>query len=131
MRVVFDSNVWLAGFTTRGLCENLIQTCLSTHELFICAAILDEIRKHLPAKFRVPAVRVAEIISLLESQCTIVEPLAVDASACRDRDDLMVLGTALAAAAEYVVTGDKDLLTLKSFDTIPILSPREFYEKLK
>ena len=42
----------------------------------------------------------------------LVEPLAVADAALRDRDDLPVLGTLLASGADYLVTGDKDLLVL-------------------
>ena len=42
----------------------------------------------------------------------------------------MVLGTALAAKANFIVTGDNDLLVLKEFHGIRILSPRQFVEML-
>jgi predicted nucleic acid-binding protein len=45
---------------------------------------------------------------------------------CRDSDDIKVLGLAIAANADYIVTGDKDLLVLESFQGIPILNPRSF-----
>lgn len=48
----------------------------------------------------------------------------------RDRDDLHVLASAVAAAAEAIVTGDKDLLTLNSFEGIPIIDPMEALKRL-
>lgn len=45
---------------------------------------------------------------------------------CRDVDDDMVLATAFADDAVCIITGDKDLLTLKKFGAIDILSPSEF-----
>lgn len=50
--------------------------------------------------------------------------------ACRDGDDLPVLGTLLAAKADCLVTGDQDLLELREFHSIPILSPRAFHDRL-
>jgi predicted nucleic acid-binding protein len=38
----------------------------------------------------------------------------------------MFIEAALAGAAEYVVTGDKDLLTLKKFETVRFVTPRTF-----
>jgi len=76
-------------------------------------------------------VRTREIIKLLESECIKVQPASVPKKACRDPDDLMVLGTALAGEADAIVTGDKDLLVLDTFESIPILSPRAFYDRLK
>jgi predicted nucleic acid-binding protein len=49
-------------------------------------------------------------------------------SECRDPDDLAVLGTCTSGNAEYLVTGDKDLLTFEQFEGTRILTPRAFYE---
>lgn len=45
---------------------------------------------------------------------------------CRDAKDNIILETALEAKANLIVTGDKDLLILKSFLGIPIIEPRKF-----
>jgi predicted nucleic acid-binding protein len=42
-----------------------------------------------------------------------------------DPDDDQVLALAIAAKAELIVSGDNDLLSLKSFEGIPILAPAE------
>jgi uncharacterized protein len=46
----------------------------------------------------------------------------LDKQISRDADDDVVLACALAARADFIVTGDDDLLVLKSFNGIPILS---------
>ena len=48
----------------------------------------------------------------------------------RDPKDLMVLAAAVSSQADAIVTGDEDLLCLKSFEGIPILNVREALEKL-
>jgi putative PIN family toxin of toxin-antitoxin system len=68
---------------------------------------------------------------VLREVAEIVTPIAVAADACRDADDLPVLGTVLAAKADCLVTGDKDLLVLTPFSGHPILSPRQFWQRLK
>lgn len=45
---------------------------------------------------------------------------------CRDPEDDMLIEAALAGGAEYVVTGDEDLLTLKRFETVRFVTPRLF-----
>ena len=60
----------------------------------------------------------------------LVEPKDVPRDACRDPDDLPILGTLLAAEADCLVTGDKDLLDLKEFQSVPILSPRTLHDRL-
>jgi predicted nucleic acid-binding protein len=49
----------------------------------------------------------------------------------RDKDDLPVLGTAIAGEATCIVTGDQDLLTLRRFRGIDIVNPRTFYDRLR
>lgn len=47
---------------------------------------------------------------------------------CRDPKDNKILETALEGNAQYIVTGDPDLLVLKQFQGIRIVEPREFLE---
>ena len=56
-------------------------------------------------------------------------PLALPPS-LRDPKDIIVLAAALAARADAIVTGDEDLLSLKSFEGIPIINARKALEKL-
>ncbi len=131
MRVVLDTNVLLAGFGTRGLCEALLEAVLAGHDLCLCQAILAELANHLPSKFKTPPARANEILCFLRAQADIFEPAHVPADACRDPEDLMVLGTAVAAQADCIVTGDKDLLILGQYQNIPIRTPRAFYDSIK
>jgi predicted nucleic acid-binding protein len=55
-----------------------------------------------------------------------VDPVEAVRGICRDPDDDAILGCALAGEADYFVTGDADLLALKSFKETQILSPRNF-----
>ena len=56
-----------------------------------------------------------------------VEPDACTDADLRDAADQQVLGTLLAARADYLITGDKDLLALVG--RYPIVSPAEFWER--
>jgi putative PIN family toxin of toxin-antitoxin system len=51
---------------------------------------------------------------------------AVDA--CRDPDDDKYLACAVDGGADFIVSGDGDLLAMKAFRGIPIVSPRRFLE---
>jgi predicted nucleic acid-binding protein len=48
--------------------------------------------------------------------------------ACRDPGDLVVLGTAKAANARYLISGGRDLLALESCEGISIVNPRQFWD---
>ena len=131
MKVVLDTNVLLAAFATRGLCEAVFEVSLDAHEIVLSSHILNELRRHLRGKLKLPADRIDDITSFLKERATWVKPAKVPAGSCRDRSDLAVLGTAVAGQADCLVTGDKDLLTLRKFKSIPILTPRSFYDSLR
>jgi len=131
VRLVLDANVLLAAFGTRGLCEALISVCLESHHLVLSEHIVLETRRHLLHTFKMPAKQADEIVAFLRDHAEIVKPAAVDKAACRDPDDLPVLGTAVAGRASMLVTGDKDLLVQERHEGIVIVTPRECYERLR
>jgi uncharacterized protein len=55
----------------------------------------------------------------------VIEPPPLPQPICRDPDDDEVLALAAAAKAELIVSGDNDLLSLKSFQAIAIVAPAE------
>jgi putative PIN family toxin of toxin-antitoxin system len=128
MKVVLDTNVLVAAFAARGLCEAVLELCLESHEIVLSEPLLLEVQGSLRLKLRLPQPIAEEILDFLRAHSTLVEPEDVPADVCRDPDDLMVLGTAEAAGAGCIVTGDKDLLTLHAFRSIPIWTPRKFWE---
>ncbi len=130
MRVVLDSNVLLSGLVSRGLCETVVVACLEHHDIVASEHILEEVAFHLTDKFHASPEQVTATVDLLRRECELVNPADVPASACRDPDDLKILGTALAGHVKWLVTGDRDLLALDQFQEIQILSPRAFCELL-
>jgi putative PIN family toxin of toxin-antitoxin system len=130
--LVLDTNVLLAGLLTRGVCEALLDVCLGDpgHRVFTSEAILGEFADKAEIKFRIPASKVQSTVETLRRQMAVVLPAPVDAAVCRDPADLMVLGTLLAADADCLVTGDKELLVLERFAGHPIFSPRQCLERL-
>lgn len=131
MRVVLDSNVLIAAFAARGLCESLVEVCLSDHEIIVSEHLLGEVQRNLTVKIKLPVGIIQDIISLLRDRGTLMTPDFVSMDACRDADDIPILGLAQAATADCIVTGDKDLLVLGRFGTIPIYSPRRFADSLR
>ena len=79
---------------------------------------------------KLPTGEVEKIVAFLRTESTIIEPATVTHDSCHDPADLPVLGTAQAAGADYLVTGDKDLLVLQRFGKFEIISPRKLYERL-
>jgi len=50
--------------------------------------------------------------------------------ACRDADDDLILAAAVAVRWEYLVTGDNDLIALKQFNNLAIVTPAEFARRI-
>ena len=131
MKIVFDSNVIIAAFAARGLCQAVFELCLGNHEMVLSEVLLVEIERGLKKKIGIPASMVSEIVSFLKTNVNIDIPIQLDRKVCRDPDDVAVLGLAVGSRADCIVTGDADLLTLKAFHGVPIFSPRDFWRSLQ
>ncbi len=131
MRVVLDSNVIIAAFATRGLCQSLFELCLEHHSILLSDELLEEIRGNLLEKIKLPASKINEIVSFLKNQAAVISPEPLPEKICRDPDDVKVLSLAVTGKADLIVTGDKDLLVLEVVQGIPIVSPRDFWARLR
>ena len=129
MKIVLDTNVYIAAFLSNGLCAEVYQHCLKYHELILSDYILKEVQKNLIRKLDQSAADVSETLEILVEGATRVTPHVFDKPICRDSSDDPILGTALAGMAEYLVTGDDDLLSLKHYKHVRIVSPRDFWAK--
>jgi putative PIN family toxin of toxin-antitoxin system len=127
MRVVLDANVLIAAFVARGGCAELLEHCVREHELVTSAAILEEVRWNLVGKIKAAASQADQTVRLLRTRFEVVEPVALGARVCRDADDDVVLGTAIAGRCDAIVTGDRDLLELASYRDVAIVSPGGFW----
>lgn len=130
MRIVLDANVVVAAFAVRGLCESVFELCLDGHEILLSEPLLEEVRRNLAKKLKLDRQTIADIERLLRDSGAVFEPAAVAAGACRDAGDLHILGLAKAGRADYIITGDGDLLLLKRFGRCRIVTPRQFWSLL-
>jgi putative PIN family toxin of toxin-antitoxin system len=128
MRLVLDSNVLVAAFVARGVCAELLEHAVRVHEPATSAFILEEVHRSLLEKVRVSASQADQAVKLLRTRFESLGPVTIEEGACRDSDDLPVLGTAVAARCDVLVTGDKDLLELETWRGIRIVSPRDFWK---
>lgn len=129
MKVFIDTNVLVSAFTARGLCADLIEVILTDHILITGEFVLKELDRVLTTKLKVPEKDVLEILKFLNDFH--VEPLPDKPSKVKidDDDDRWVLESAVRANADILVTGDKDLLEIRSeVKQLNIITPREFWE---
>ncbi len=130
MRAVLDTNVIIAAFASRGLCAELFEVCLVDHTIVISEHILSEIQKKLIEKIHLPKSTLQNIIDYFRSIAEVFEPEHIE-SVCRDKDDNKIIGTALAGSARFIITGDSDLLSLKKYKGVRIITPREYWSLLR
>jgi putative PIN family toxin of toxin-antitoxin system len=130
VRVVLDTNVIVAAFAARGLCAEVFEVCLEKHNVIISDYILSEVQEKLDRKIRLPKNYISEIIAYIKDIAEFVNPVFIAADVCRDSDDADIIGTAVGGGAEFIITGDDDLLVLKEFKGIEIVTPRGFWERL-
>ncbi len=126
MRVVLDTNVLVAAFVARGVCTDIFERMIADHELVLSPYILDEFERVMSAKLGFDQNRVKRALALFRRVGQIVTPEPLAEPVCRDKDDDAVLALARSSNAVCLATGDEDLLILRRFQRIPIVSPRAF-----
>lgn len=132
MKVFLDTNVLVSGFATRGLCADVIRLILAEHELIIGDVVLREVERVLKRKIGLPTEQIQEILAFLETQTVQPKPKLPSPLQVRDEDDQWILASALAAKAEVLVTGDKDLLdVVDKVGGLTITDPRGFWNLVR
>ena len=131
MRAVIDTNVLLSGLLWHGQPHALLEHVRAGAVSMVSSpALLAELADVIGrAKFDAILKRtntsrersLAEVRRLAE----VIDPPPLPQPVCRDPDDDEVLALAVAAKVELIVSGDKDLLSLGSFEGIPIIAPAQ------
>jgi putative PIN family toxin of toxin-antitoxin system len=129
VKVVCDTNILIAGLVTDGLCRDIVKRRLPSLELFTSKPLLRELAEKLKEKFGVESEELP-LLAAYGEKVSIIKPSHLPKPVCRDPDDDEVLATAVTAQVDVILTGDNDLLSLKTFEGIRILSPRQFVELL-
>lgn len=130
MKAVLDTNVLVAAFVSDGLCRRLLLRARDrSYTLAISPLIRDEFARVLRRKVGADAGEVREALELIDGISATVNSTAVRTGItgiCRDPDDDSVLVCAVSAGADYLVSGDKDLLVLENCQGVKIVTPRTF-----
>ncbi len=131
MNVFLDTNVLVSAMATRGLCADVLREVLASHQLVVSAPLFDELKRVLREKLRIPNELIDDAIEILQQDVHFATPSILSGVKIRDKDDLMVLSSALNGNADLLVTGDKELLDLGKIEGMEIVSPRGFWERMR
>ncbi len=130
MKIVIDTNVLISGVFFGGFPRKILSsivdrifTACATVEIIdeykeIVQEMIDRKQGHMNTYILAPLIRALEII----------EPVS-DVKISRDPDDDKFINCAKDAHALYIVSGDKDLLVLRQYENIQIITAKEFCEK--
>lgn len=130
MIAVLDTNVLIAALATEGICYKLLlRARRKDFSLVTSSFILSEVRRVLTKKFHASKEETASAIRLIREATdqVVIRTIKIERT-CRDADDDddAILACAHTAKADYLVTGDNDLLVINKFKDIAILLPRDF-----
>ena len=133
MKVVIDTNIWIS-YLLGSLLQDLDEKILSKDIKVVVSEYmlkeLTEVSNRPKFKNIFSAHRMKELFSLLDSYAIVVSPTQ-KVNACRDKKDNFLLEVALEGEADYLITGDEDLLVLNPFHGIKIIRPKDFEEILE
>ncbi|MEW6040521.1 MAG: putative toxin-antitoxin system toxin component, PIN family [Elusimicrobiota bacterium] len=125
--VVIDTNVFISALWGSEACRQIYELLKEDKfHLAISDDLLSEIKRTLNRlKFNLQKEEVIDIAEHIRQKAKKIFPKET-ILLCRDPKDNIILECALAGKVDFIVTGDKDLLSLNSFRNIPIITPRQF-----
>jgi uncharacterized protein len=129
MRVVADTNIYILALLFGGLPGAFLEYAFQRAFILVTSpALLDELDEKLRMKFEVVSEDADAIRIKLEKIAYLVRPDMMLDIVKDDPDDNRVLECAVTGKATHVVSGDRHLLKLISYETMPIMTVRQFLE---
>ena len=132
MKVVCDTNVFFSAIVVGGAIEDILTAANSRKiTIFISPQILFELSQVLKTKAGWQDYQINTALYNLGKICRLIRPEQIIKIIKSDDSDNRILECAVAAKADYIITGDKKhLLPLKKYKSINIVSPRQFLTRV-
>lgn len=127
MKVVFDTNIFISAFVIPGgqAEKAIVKIIESGDSLIISKEIIDEVLSVLSLKFNRDREALSRIAVYLSEIAELVRPTE-RVSILKDEPDNRIIECAIEGRADVVVTGDKEMLKMKQFHDIRIISLKEY-----
>ena len=132
IKVALDSNIFISGIIFGGNPRKIIDLIIEGKlRLCISSDILGEIKEVLERdKFGFSPDITRQIIIEIESLSEFITPTKKHSVVKRDSSDNIIIDCAIEANADYIITGDDDLLSLREYNKIKIISARDFLKQI-
>ena len=131
MIVTFDTNILVSGFTRPEgrASQAMVNITLRNDDLFISQPIIEELLRVLDNKFNWSASALGAVSGWIARNCQVVAPVET-LSVLADEPDNRILECAVAADADLIVTGDRQMLALGNFRHIRIVTLADYLENV-
>jgi putative PIN family toxin of toxin-antitoxin system len=131
IRAVVDTNIIISSIFWKGKPYEVVRKgVMGDYQLVTSLEILDEVVDKLRNKFQFPEENIEDLINILLTYSHIVETTS-KFNAVRDKKDNKIVECAFDGKANYIITGDPDLLIIKEFMGIKIVKAGKFLEEIK
>lgn len=133
MRILLDTNLWISALLSAAM-RNRIERVLADDRLEILAnpelfAELEDVCSRPKFALRLQPTLITDFLQILKDRLTLVETHS-QVQVCRDPGDNYLLAICLDGQAEFLLTGDDDLLVIQQFEKTRILTITEFEQTL-
>lgn len=129
MKLVVDTNVMISGVFFGGFPQKILRSIINKElTAYATVDIIDEYKEVVQEMIERKQGHISkDILTPLIKAMNIIEPVS-EVKVCRDPDDDKFISCAKDAHALYIVSGDKDLLVLKQYENIQIITAKDFYD---
>ena len=133
LKTCVDTNVWISGILFGGAPATIVTAALHQRfEVIASQVILEEIERNLLIKFGFGKTNTRRFMHRILQVADLYEPAGTVKVIPNQHPDNLILETAYAGRARYLVTGDREhLLPLKNFRMVRIIEPAHFLNLLK
>ncbi|MBX7059006.1 MAG: putative toxin-antitoxin system toxin component, PIN family [Leptospirales bacterium] len=126
MKLVLDTNILVSALVFSGVAADIFEEAVRKHEVYLTEEILKEFTRIVQKKLKVPKAATTQYAKHLRSGFFVVSSDNSPPEICRDPKDNLILQLADFVSADFIITGDKDLLVLEKFGQTIIVDMRTF-----
>ena len=130
IKAVFDTNIFVSSiFWEKGNPHRAVEFALEKKvRVFTSVEILQELERVLRRDFEEPDEMIQRQIGLIVEYSDIVAVNRKVDAVKSDPEDNKILACAVSCDADYIVSGDRHLLELKEYESVKIVTAKEFVD---